>query len=209
MSVTSEITRISNAKQDIKNSLLTSYNIDVSNNTIDKYANIINPTIVLNDITPYNLQEASWNPAAKVLTLNANSTAFAYLNAVPDASDFSFSFRALGTVGNGTFRFNLSTYNTYKAFNDASQLFRMLFNPLIPCFTLTRGSTPTVSTQITSVNNYFKIVFINGNVIIYEGSTPDDFTVICRSKLLVSGSLFLVVVNASAYAQQFDYLKFN
>lgn len=209
MSVTSEIARISNAKQDIKNSLLTSYKIDVSNNTIDKYANIISPTIVLNDITPYNLQQASWDPATKVLSLNANSTAFAHLATINDASYFSMSFRVLSFGISNPFRFALSTSPSYKIWNSTDNHYRWSLYTINSAFQCTKQSLVIGQCIAPSNSGYFVLSVKNGTAYVYFGSSLDSLSLISLFSWDASGLYYLNVTNATAYAVQIDSLKLS
>lgn len=208
MSIAGEVDRILNSKEQIKSALL-ARGIDVGNNTIDKYADIINPEIVLNDITPYNLQEASFNPTTKVLSLNASTSAFAHLATINDASYFSMSFRVLSYGVSNPFRFALSTSPSYKIWNSTDNHYRWSLFTSTNAFQCTKQTLIIGQCLSQSNSGYFVLSVKNGTAYVYYGSSLTSVTLISQFSWDASGLYYLNITNASAYAVQIDTLKFS
>lgn len=163
----------------------------------------------LSDMTPSNLQQASYNSITKVLSLNANSTAFAHLATIIDASYFSMSFRVLSFGVSNPFRFALSTSPSYKLWNSTDNHYRWSLYTINSAFQCTKQSLVIGQCIAPSNSDYLVLSVKNGTAYVYFGSSLDSLSLISQFRWDASGLYYLNVTNASSYAVQIDSLKLS
>jgi len=208
MSISSEITRIINAKQDIKSSLYT-YNIDVSNNTLDKYGSIINPTLTFNDITPYNLNYITYDSSTKIMGFQSNANRFCVFNSIDITKQITFSFKFLTTIGSAYFQIGFYNNNTPHAFDSINDIYFVRFLSTISALQVYISNNIVGRLNFSTTIAYHKIQYKNNYITYYD--SPDSITWTLRGTCLfpVSNANYLCHNTSSVSAVQISNFKFS
>lgn len=163
----------------------------------------------LQDITPYNLQQANWNPATKVLSLNASTSAFAALTACDFSKPFSFRFRLLTVSATAVLRCNFASINTQIPVNDSRNRYRILPNPTNHAWIFNLLGSTLGGAPVVSVYNYVVFSYDGSKLLVYSGSSFDDLTLYGSFSVVFSGVGYINFCLASANATQIDSIAFN